>query len=133
MPLTIPLQAVPAQTLQALLNGQTIGISLYTMNSPGRILEMQSETELIPDPVLYIDVTLSGAPIITGRRCMSLAPLMLESGYMGFSGELVFFDTQNTALDTVTNPVYTGLGSQYRLVYFSPADMAAGLGVSYPP
>jgi hypothetical protein len=129
---TIPLSAVPSQTLQVVLDGDTVGLSLYSLNSPGNIIEEQSATELIPEQVLYMDVTLNGSPIITCRRCVSLLPMMLESGYMGFPGELEFFDTVNTTLSTVTNPVYTGLGSQYQLVYFSASDMASGLGTTYP-
>lgn len=132
MPQLIPLQAVPAQTLQVVLNAQTVSLSLYTLNSPGNVIGEQSPLELTPEQVLYMDASLAGSAIITCRRCLSLSPLLLESAYMGMTGELVFFDTVNQTLASVTNPTYPGLGTQYELVYFTPADMAAGLGTTYP-
>jgi hypothetical protein len=146
---TIPLQAVPSQTLSLTLNGQAVGISLYTMNDAGGILggsgftadttEITADTtdvtadetsgffplSLQPNQQLYIDVTLDGDAIITAKLCTVLQPLLLTSPYIGFEGELEFFDTLNTGLQDSTNPVYTGLGTQYQLVYFSPADLAA--------
>jgi len=153
----IPLDAVASQTLSITLNSQTVGINLYTLNTAGNILGQEvgatadstvitaddgsitadaTETtaliSLPPAEQLYIDVTLEGDPIITGKLVNCLSPLILTSAYLGFEGELEFFDTQNTGLQDTTNPDYEGLGTQYQLVYFTPADIAAGLGGTYP-
>lgn len=153
MPQTIPLLAVPSQTLSTTLNGQAVGISLYTMNDAGTILSPSaagftadstlvtadstvytaddtmslSSLSLLPTEQLYIDVTLNGAPVITCKLVTVLQPLVITSAYSGFQGELEFFDVQNTGLQNSTNPSYAGLNTQYVLVYFSPADIAAGL------
>lgn len=157
MPQVVPLQPVPAQTLSITLNGQNVGISLYTLNDAGNILGQEvsatadstvitadnaditadaTQTTAIislpPDEQLYADVSLAGEPIIVGKLVGCLSPLILTSAYLGFEGELEFFDTMNLGLQDSTNPAYTGLGAQYQLVYFSPADIAAGLGGTYP-
>ena len=156
MPSIIPLQAAPAQTLSVQLNGQGVTISVYSLNTAGDILNEQVGVtadstdvtadntditadatvipalyELSPAQALYMDVAVDGAPLVTAKLCVSLSPIMLTSQYLGFEGELEFFDTYNLTTDAVTNPIWPGLGTQYQLVYFSPADVAAGLGGTY--
>jgi hypothetical protein len=146
----IPLQAVPSQTLSTTLNGQAVQLSIYSMETPGSILSSYGSdtadstiitadnTNLTADvttenaattlqgyDALYIDVILAGQQIVTARLVRNLIPIMLTSSYYGFEGELAFVDTQNVGLQSGTQPVYTGLGTQYQLVYYSPADLAA--------
>lgn len=135
----IPLQAVPFQTLTVTLNGQIVSLSLYTFNTPPTleevvdgygnvvvdgsglpILSLQSNAT----PSLYVDITLNGAVIVNAKLVAILQPLLATAAYQGFSGELVFVDTQNLGVQNSTQPAYAGLGSQYQLVYLSPSDLA---------
>jgi hypothetical protein len=149
MPQIIPLLAVPSQTLSITLNQQNVGISLYTLNDAGNILgepvAITADSTLVsadnttitadvtmtsalvslaPTEQLYIDVTLDGTPVITARLVSCSQPLILTSAYLGFEGELEFFDSQNTGAQNTTNPTYEGLGTQYQLVYFLPSEVA---------
>ncbi len=49
---------------------------------------------------------------------------LVRDAYLGFSGDLAVVDTQGAS-----DPVYTGLGTRYQMVYLAPADLAA-LGFS---
>lgn len=99
--LIIPTQAIPAQTFGVTLAGQNCVISLY-QKTPG----------------MFIDVTLSGTPILTGIICRSRVRLVRQA-YLGFTGDLAFLDTQGQS-----DPVYTGLGARWLLAYLETADLA---------
>lgn len=113
--LVVPLQPVPAQQLSTNLNGQVVGLSIYQLGIP-------------PVGDLYCDVTLDGSPIINCRRCRAYSGsateampfMLLDAQYWGFEGDLIFVDTQGDA-----DPVYSGLGSRWQLVYYDPSDIAA--------
>ena len=142
---TIPIIAVPAQSFSVVLAGQACQISLYSLQTPGDILstlqtvpggfqagafqtDFQSvsvaqqllTSELQGYPALYADVSLGTTPIISCRIVRNLIPWLLDAKYYGFAGDFVMVDTLSD-----TDPVYTGLGSQYQLVYLSAADIAA--------
>lgn len=102
----IPLVVTPAQTLSASLGGQ-----------PCRITLREKSTGL------FLDLSLNDALVIGGVVGRNAVRIVRDS-YLGFVGDLVFFDLFGTA-----DPQYTGLGSRWILVYLSPADVAAGLGV----
>jgi hypothetical protein len=70
---------------------------------------------------LFMDVAVAGAPIVSGVICQNLNPIVRES-YSGFVGELAWYDTSGAGDD----PVYTGIGAQYQLVYLEAADLAGG-------
>jgi hypothetical protein len=55
--------------------------------------------------------------ILGGQICQNLN-FLVRSLYLGFVGDLAFNDTQGTA-----NPVYTGLGTRFQLVYLTPAEV----------
>jgi hypothetical protein len=93
---TIPIGAVPAQTFTIQLNSQNCTINLY-QKSTG----------------LYFDLALNGTTIVQTMICLNLVGLVREA-YLGFNGQLAFFDTQGTS-----DPTYDGLGSRYQLVYVS--------------
>jgi hypothetical protein len=101
MPVQVPLQPVPAQQLQIVLGGQNCQIAVYLRGAN-----------------LYVDVNSNGADISTGVLAMNMVPLV-PCIYFGFAGNLVFIDTQGTS-----DPVYTGLGSRYQLLYLTAADYA---------
>lgn len=96
----IPLSAVPSQTFKVTLDSQYCQINLYTKPTG-----------------LYLDLLLNGNPITQGQLCVDRARL-IRLAYLGFSGDLIFLDTQGKL-----DPEYTGLGSRYQLIYLSPSDL----------
>ena len=97
---TIPLQAVPNQTLDVTLNGQSCRINVYTLSTG-----------------LFLDLYVNGIPIITGQHCADRA-LLVRLAYLGFIGDLSFMDTQGS-----TDPQYSGLGERWVLLYLLPSDL----------
>lgn len=100
--LLIPLAADPSQILEVTLNGQQCTISV--------------EQHFYG---LYINISLNGSFLLGGQICENLNRIV-RSAYYGFIGDLAFVDTQGTS-----DPVYTGLGTRFQLVYLSPADVTA--------
>lgn len=98
--LIIPTQPVPSQNFQIVLDGQAMTFRIYQT-----------------DYGLFLDALLTNAPLITGVLCENQEPLVQEP-YLGFSGELVFVDTQGTDA-----PIYTGLGTRFQLAYLEAADL----------
>jgi hypothetical protein len=92
----VPTTAVAAQTFSVQLNNQNCTINLY-QKSTG----------------LYFDLILNNATIVQTMICLNLVGLIREA-YLGFEGQLFFFDTQGTQ-----DPTYDGLGSRYQLIYQS--------------
>lgn len=101
----IPLQAVPNQTVYITLNGQATQLNIY-QTAVG----------------MFMDVLVSGVQIIAGVICENLNRIVRDL-YLGFQGDFMFLDNQGS-----TDPYYTGLGTQYSLVYLSPSDLPAGVG-----
>lgn len=93
----LPIQAVPAQTFQATLNGQNCQITLQQMATG-----------------LFASLSIAGVPIISGRYCNDRVSLIRQV-YLGLIGWLYFVDSSGQGQD----PSYTGLGSRYLLVYES--------------
>lgn len=102
MPVQIALQAVPSQQLQIVLGGQNVQIAVYTRSTG-----------------LYVDVNVNNVDISSGVIAQNLNPLV-PTAYLGFAGNLLFVDTLGT-----TDPVYTGLGARYQLLYLTAADYAS--------
>lgn len=98
----IPLQPVNSQQLQIVLNGQNCQIAVYSKSTG-----------------LYVDLQSNGVDISTGVIAHNLIPLV-PTVYFGFLGNLIFVDTQGTS-----DPVYTGLGARYQLLYLTAADYAS--------
>ncbi len=108
MPQVVPLRPLPSQTLQAQLGGQACTINVYQQAFG-----------------LYVDVLIGTQPIVQGIIGLN-GTLIVRSAYFGFVGDLIFMDTQG-----ITDPVYTGLGTRYQLLYLTAADIAAlGLPVN---
>lgn len=101
--LVVPLQPVPSQTLQCQLGGQACVLNVY-------------QTAF----ALFVDLYVGNQLIVPGVIALNLVRIV-RSSYLGFSGDLAFLDTQGEE-----NPVYTGLGARFQLVYFEPADLPAG-------
>lgn len=107
----IPLQAIPNQTLQVQLGGQNCTIAIQQTSY-----------------AMFFSLTLgsNSSPTVAGINCENLNRLVRDA-YLGFSGDLVFNDTQGTS-----DPVYTGLGglgARFQLAYLTPDDLTA-LGLS---
>ena len=98
----VPLQPVPSQTLQTVLNGQQCALSVY-----------------VKSQCMFLDLALSGAPIIYAVQCKNLVSLVPTS-YLGFSGWLLFLDTQGN-----DDPQYSGLGDRWMLLYLDAEDIAS--------
>lgn len=97
----IPISDVPSQTLTAQLGGQSVQINLY-VKSTG----------------LFADVAVNNAQIIGGVICENMNRIVRDL-YLGFIGDLVFYD-----MEGAQDPTSPGLGSRYLLVYLEAADLA---------
>lgn len=96
----VPLQAVPSQTLSIALDNQNCQINVY-----------QRLFGLFFD--LYVDSVL----VIGGVLCLNMTKLV-RSLYLGFTGDFAFMDLQGS-----TDPVYSGLGARYQLLYLETTDL----------
>lgn len=96
----IPITADQSQTFGVQLDKQDCNINIY-QKSTG----------------LYLDLSVAGTPIINARLCLDRVKLV-GLKYLGFSGDLVFIDTQG-----LSDPTYDGLNSRYLLVYFSEGEI----------
>jgi len=90
----IPINAVPAQQFTIQLGNQNCDISIYQKNTG-----------------LFFNMVVNDTPCVNSVICLNLVGLIREA-YYGFIGQLAFVDTKGT-----TDPVYTGLGTRYVLVY----------------
>ena len=102
----IPLQPVPSQQVQIVLGGQTCAINVY-----------------VKIQCMFLDLAVNGVPIAYAVQCKNLVSLV-PTAYLGFSGWMIFLDTQGSS-----DPIYTGLGSRFVLLYLDTADLEA-YGVS---
>jgi hypothetical protein len=92
----IPITAVPSQNFTILLGTQNCALNIYQLSTG-----------------LYCDIVADQNTIVTAMICLNLVGLVREA-YLGFSGQLFFYDTEGT-----DDPYYTGLGSRFQLVYQS--------------
>ncbi len=93
---TIPLNPTGSQSFTIKLGSQQCTINIYQLATG-----------------LYCDITASDTAIVNTMLCLNLVGLV-RSAYLGFIGQLAFFDTQGTS-----DPDYSGLGTRYQLVYQS--------------
>lgn len=99
--LVIPLSATPSQTLNVLLASQQCKINVYAKSTG-----------------VFIDLYVNDAPIMTGVICRDRVKLVRQA-YLGFTGDLVFVDTQG-----LNDPTYDGFGTRYMLVYLETTDLS---------
>jgi hypothetical protein len=100
--LIVPLQALPNQTLQVQLANQPVVLNVYQFSCG-----------------LFIDVLLGPILVIGGVICQNRNRIV-RSEYLGFVGDFIFLDTQGN-----DDPVYTGAGTRFVLIYLEEADLAA--------
>ncbi len=108
MPLIVPVRSVPSQVFAVSLGGQSCQIALYQK-----------------DTGLYADLFVGTSPIIQGVLCRNNVKIV-QSLYLGFIGDLAFVDTQPSPILGPIDPIYTGLGTRFIFVYFSPSDLNGG-------
>ena len=103
--LIVPIKPLPNQTLQVQLAGQAVSLNIYQLAYG-----------------LFVDVLLNNSPVISGVIAQNLNRIV-RSLYLGLVGDFVFVDTQGDE-----DPVYTGLGSRFLLVYLEESDLPTGEG-----
>lgn len=96
----VPLQPLPSQIVNIILGGQSCTLKVYQKFYG-----------------LFIDVSVNESLIIGGVVCEDRNRIV-RSQYLGFEGDLVFFDTVGTH-----DPEYTDLGSQFILAYLDQNDL----------
>ena len=101
----VPVAAAPNQSLQVQLGGQSCTLNIY-QNAFG----------------LFMDVLVGTQQIIAGVICENWNRIVRDL-YLGFIGDFAWIDVQGTS-----DPVYTGLGSRYQLIYLEQSDLPAGQG-----
>lgn len=98
--LLIPLQATANQTLAITLARQSVNIACRQNGDH-----------------LYFDLQLSSSYIVRTCICRDRQRLLADAAYRGFVGDFLFVDTQGT-----DDPVYTGLGSRFQLIYLAAGE-----------
>jgi hypothetical protein len=93
----LPIQAIPSQTFQVTLGGQSCTITLQQMRTG-----------------LYATLSINGNVIISCKYCNDRVNLIRQA-YLGFIGWLYFVDSSGQQQD----PNYASLGSRFLLVYES--------------
>ena len=99
--LSVPLAPVPSQTLAIILDGQNCNLAVYTERTG-----------------IYMDVEVNGTTIATARILRDGARVLQDEQYQPFVGDFILVDTQGEL-----DPVYTGLGTRWQLVYLQAADL----------
>lgn len=99
--LEIPLQAAPSQLTKSVLAGQNCQLLVYQK----------------PQGV-FVDVNVNGVDVAVGVIARDAVPLVCRE-YAGFSGNLMFIDTQGAS-----DPEYTGIGSRFALIYLTADEYA---------
>lgn len=96
----IPLNALPSQTENIMLGSQICQINVY-QKAYG----------------IFVDLYVNNSLIIGGVIGQNLNRIV-RYAYLGFIGDLIFYDTQGNE-----DPNYTGLGTRWQLLYLSEADL----------
>lgn len=97
----IPLEAIPNQSFNIVLNEQNCTIHLYQRGD-----------------YLFLDLTVDGTPIRQGAMCLVDIDL-INYEFIGFSGYLFFSDL----LGKNGIPNYADLNSRYVLFYMTESEL----------
>ena len=98
----IPLQAIPAQQIYVNLNQQNCTLNVY-QKTYGVFMDVISDNELV----------------VAGVACQNINRI-IRNAYFGFDGDFIWYDSQGS-----TDPIYTGIGERYFLIYLEPSEIAA--------
>jgi hypothetical protein len=66
---------------------------------------------------LFMDVSVKDSPIVQGVICQNWNRI-IRSAYLGFEGDLAFWDTHGSS-----DPTFDGLGSRYLLFHLEKSDL----------
>lgn len=102
---TVPLQPVPSQSTKVVLGGQNCQILVY-QKPQGVFVDINADG---------VDISVD---ISVGTIARDAVPLISRE-YAGFSGNLLFIDSQGSA-----DPSYEGLGDRFALVYLTAEEYA---------
>lgn len=114
-PVIVPLQAVASQTLNITLNNQVCTINVYGKTTyvpsfnPGEIII--DPPEYININPVFVDLYVNDGLIIAGVLALNQT-LIVRDAYLGFIGDLIFWDTQGES-----DPTIDGLGARFLLTY----------------
>lgn len=97
----IPIQPVASQMVKSVLDGQNFQIGIHQK-----------------DQGIFVDVNVDGVDIVVSVIARDAVPIVCRD-YAGMDGNLVFIDTQGNS-----DPIYTGLGTRFALVYLTAAEYA---------
>lgn len=103
--LLVPTQPLPNQQIQCQLNGQACTLNVYQQPFG-----------------LFIDVFVGATQIIAGVICENMNRIVRNS-YLGFVGDFAWIDTQAPAVNLAQDPIYTGLGTRFQLLYLFPTEI----------
>lgn len=99
---TVAAQAIPNQTMQVQLGNQPVTLNVYQFTFG-----------------LFMDVIQGTTKVASCQPCQNRNRIV-RYAYLGFAGDFIWVDTQGS-----DDPVYTGIGTRWQLIYLSPADLAA--------
>lgn len=100
--MNVPIQPVNNQTLTIQLANQNCQLNIYQKFYG-----------------LFIDVYVNNTLIVGGAICENLNRI-IHDAYLGFVGDFTFVDTQGS-----DDPVASGLGSRFLLVYLEATDISS--------
>lgn len=111
----IPIRPLPNQTLQAQLAQQAVALNIYQLAYG-----------------LFVDVYKDNALVIGGVIAQNLNRIVRDE-YLGLIGDFTFVDTQAAPGEPGDDPVFTGLGDRFQLVYLEAADIVdSAIMADYP-
>jgi hypothetical protein len=99
--LIVPLAPLPSQTVTVPLGGQDCRIDVYAKTTG-----------------VFLDLYVSGVLIVGGAICRDRVRIVRDA-YLGFAGDLGFYDTQGR-----DDPSSAGIGGRFLLAYIEPGDPA---------
>lgn len=97
----IPLQSIQSQIIRCVLGNQNVQLFIYQK----------------PEG-LFVDVAVQNTTIVSAALALDITPIVCRN-YAGFSGNLIFTDTQGNS-----DPYYTGLADRYALLYLTEDEYA---------
>ena len=103
--LTIPLQPLPSQVVRTIVGNQSTTLTIRQLAD-----------------ALYMTIELDGKVILENVICEN-ANRIIRDAYFGFVGDFMFIDNSGDNGLPSEDPYFTGLGSQFTLLYLEVADL----------
>jgi hypothetical protein len=116
----IPIISIASQTLNVTLSNQACQINIYgkrfyVPQDPVGGIATEPPVYIQINPV-FLDLYVNDVAIVLGVLGRSNVRIVRDK-YLGFIGDLFFYDTINTDLATAQDPLINGLGSRWLLLY----------------